>query len=397
MLRRWLLLSLCLLLLLNCGEPVPVDCTPDEEQCTTETEGGFETGTVAGIAAGGAVVVALAGASLGGEEDSGGSSGGSSSTSTSNSGSGSSTPSDNTPTAKIGVLLDSVVEGVSFTSTSGESGITNQSGEFSYQEGDKVTFTLGGIELGRVDGEAVLTPVELAGANDTADRRVINLTRFLQSLDDDGDPENGLSINNEARTALQGRNLNFNLPVSTFEITASVAVQSASGRSLVSASKAINHLHGTLGNRGLVDKVGETTEIRQVAPDFVPDSTLADAISANPELCQFNETLLSSGQSVIAYQSSSVPFGESCSSQTRTCNNGTLTGSYSQSSCVVSSASDCSLNGSTVAHGTSLAAFLASNVAGGSSCQAELRSCVNGVLSGSYTYGSCEVRDEEEE
>ena len=195
MLRRWLLLSLCLLLLLNCGEPVPVDCTPDEEQCTTETEGGFETGTVAGIAAGGAVVVALAGASLGGEEDSGGSSGGSSSTSTSNSGSGSSTPSDNTPTAKIGVLLDSVVEGVSFTSTSGESGITNQSGEFSYQEGDKVTFTLGGIELGRVDGEAVLTPVELAGANDTADRRVINLTRFLQSLDDDGDPENGLSIN----------------------------------------------------------------------------------------------------------------------------------------------------------------------------------------------------------
>ncbi|MFZ9115320.1 MAG: hypothetical protein ACO24D_19565, partial [bacterium] len=362
MLRRWLLLGLCLLLLLNCGEPVPVDCTPDEEQCTTETEGGFETGTVAGIAAGGAVVVALAGASLGGEEDSGGSSGGSSST-----------PSDNTPTAKIGVLLDSVVEGVSFTSTSGESGITNQSGEFSYQEGDKVTFTLGGIELGRVDGEAVLTPVELAGANDTADRRVINLTRFLQSLDDDGDPENGLSINDEARTALQGRSLNFNLPVSTFEITASVAVQSASGRSLVSASKAINHLHGTLGNRGLVDKVGDTTDIRQVAPDFVPDSTLADAISANPELCQFNETLLSSGQSVIAYQSSSVPFGESCSSQTRTCNNGTLTGSYSQSSCVVRSASDCSLNGNTVAHGADVTAYQSATVPFGETCSSQVR------------------------
>ena len=61
MLRRWLLYGLCTLLLLSCGEPVPVDCTPDEEQCTSETEGGFETGTVAGVAAGGAAVIALDG------------------------------------------------------------------------------------------------------------------------------------------------------------------------------------------------------------------------------------------------------------------------------------------------------------------------------------------------
>ena len=65
MLRRWLLYGLCTQLLLSCGEPVPVDCTPDEEQCTSETEGGFETGTVAGVAAGGAAVIALVG---GGDE-----------------------------------------------------------------------------------------------------------------------------------------------------------------------------------------------------------------------------------------------------------------------------------------------------------------------------------------
>ena len=61
MLRRCLLLELCSLLLLSFGEPVPVDCTPDEKPCTSETEGGFETGAVAGIAAGGAVVIALVG------------------------------------------------------------------------------------------------------------------------------------------------------------------------------------------------------------------------------------------------------------------------------------------------------------------------------------------------
>ena len=57
MLRRWLLLGLCTLLLLSSGEPVPVYCTPDEEQYTSEMEGGFETVTVAGVAA----VIALVG------------------------------------------------------------------------------------------------------------------------------------------------------------------------------------------------------------------------------------------------------------------------------------------------------------------------------------------------
>ena len=104
MLRRWFLHGLGSLLLLSGGEPVPVDCTPDEEQCTSETEGGFETGTVAGVAAGGAAVIALVGgASLGGRDDGGGSGGVSSSKTT---------PSM-LATAKVGVLLDSVVGGVS--------------------------------------------------------------------------------------------------------------------------------------------------------------------------------------------------------------------------------------------------------------------------------------------
>ena len=138
---------------------------PDEEQCTSETEGGFETGTVAGVAAGGAAVIALVGgASLGGGDESGGSGGGSSSTAT---------PTIPT-TAKVGVLLDSVVAGVSFETSSGLTGLTNASGEF-YQTGDSVSFRLGDVELGSVAASPVLTPVELVGAVSTADRRVINL------------------------------------------------------------------------------------------------------------------------------------------------------------------------------------------------------------------------------
>ena len=64
--QHWLIYLSLILLIVSCGEPVPVDCTPDEEQCTTETEGGFETGPLAGIAAGGAAVVAIAAGGLGG-------------------------------------------------------------------------------------------------------------------------------------------------------------------------------------------------------------------------------------------------------------------------------------------------------------------------------------------
>ena len=66
----------------SCGEPIPVDCATEEE-CTTENEGGFQTGTVAGIAAGGAAVAVLAGGAIsgGGESsDGGGSSGAADST-----------------------------------------------------------------------------------------------------------------------------------------------------------------------------------------------------------------------------------------------------------------------------------------------------------------------------
>ena len=72
--QRWLIYLSLILLIFSCGEPVPVDCTPDEEQCTTETEGGFETGPVAGIAAGGAAVVAITAGGLGGGDGGGSSS-----------------------------------------------------------------------------------------------------------------------------------------------------------------------------------------------------------------------------------------------------------------------------------------------------------------------------------
>ena len=44
---------------------------------------------------------------------------------------------------------------------------------------------------------------------------------------------------------------------------------------------------------------------------------------------------LNHGSSVVAWQNSSVPCGNSCQNQTRTCNDGSLSGSYTNQSCTV--------------------------------------------------------------
>lgn len=96
---------------------------------------------------------------------------------------------------------------------------------------------------------------------------------------------------------------------------------------------------------------------------------------------------ISHGQSVTAYYASSVTCGNTCSGQTRTCSNGTLTGSYAHASCSVGACASCSLDGATVAHGGSRT-FYRTNRSCGQACSAidQVRSCNNGTLSGSGSY-----------
>lgn len=103
-----------------------------------------------------------------------------------------------------------------------------------------------------------------------------------------------------------------------------------------------------------------------------------------------------SGQSVTAYSSASPPAGQTCSAiaQTRTCINGTLSGSYTQQSC---SPSACSLPwGGSIADGQSVTAYSAASPPAGQTCSAiaQTRTCANGTLSGSHTNQSCVVTDD---
>jgi hypothetical protein len=93
-----------------------------------------------------------------------------------------------------GQFKDSYVEGISY-STGTQSGITDIHGTFSYRAEETVTFALGNVVLVSASGSQLVTPVDLvAGATDEKNDAVANIGCLLQSLDLDGNPDNGISL-----------------------------------------------------------------------------------------------------------------------------------------------------------------------------------------------------------
>lgn len=116
-----------------------------------------------------------------------------------------------------GRFVDSEVEGVEYE-TETQSGVTGENGEFSYRAGETIIFFIGGIILGEAEAEPVMTPVDLVeGATDQFDDVVTNIARFLQTLDDDDDPDNGIRITEEVRNAAIDISIDFNVTIVEFE------------------------------------------------------------------------------------------------------------------------------------------------------------------------------------
>lgn len=104
--------------------------------------------------------------------------------------------------SSTGVLSDSAVAGVAYTSSpSGLTGTTNANGEFNYRQGDTVAFTLAGLVLPSVTATGRITPSTLAkelvasgAVTGDANTVALNLALLFQALDDDGNPDNGISV-----------------------------------------------------------------------------------------------------------------------------------------------------------------------------------------------------------
>lgn len=125
-----------------------------------------------------------------------------------------------TPSVSQGKFIDAAVEGITYTSGT-LTGLTDAQGNFSYQSGQPVTFSIGGIVLGTVSGSAIVTPVQLvSGATNQTNSVVTNIVQFLLTIDDDGVASNGIKITPAIQTA--ATNLSVDFTLGTFDNDANV-------------------------------------------------------------------------------------------------------------------------------------------------------------------------------
>lgn len=127
-----------------------------------------------------------------------------------------------TPSALKGVFMDGPVGGIGYA-TSTLKGVTGADGVFQYGPGETVTFSVGSLVLGSAAGKPVVTPLDLfPDAKGASDQRVVNVCVLLQTLDQDGNAENGILIAEKSASFVSqyGKDINFNKPVRAFSFDA---------------------------------------------------------------------------------------------------------------------------------------------------------------------------------
>ena len=92
-------------------------------------------------------------------------------------------------------------------------GLTNANGQFSYRSGDDITFKVGGVVLGTAttsdvaSGKTFLQDIADVDRTDLNDEYLENMATFLQSLDENHHPDDGIVITDATRMALQEADL----------------------------------------------------------------------------------------------------------------------------------------------------------------------------------------------
>jgi hypothetical protein len=149
-----------------------------------------------------------------------------------------------------GVFRDSQVSGLTYE-TETQLGKTDVAGEFLYKQGETISFSIGGILLGSGTAAGEMSPVSIASQQPAglSSREVKNLASFLQSLDHDREPGNGISIRREVAEALGNKQIDFSgMKLQELgEILAEVIQKTDANLKPVYPEKAAVHLNQTFG------------------------------------------------------------------------------------------------------------------------------------------------------
>ena len=183
-------------------------------------------------------------------------------------------------------LSDSRLQGVTYTCGS-ETGLTTAEGAFSYTDGvcTAVEFSIGGISLGSINvadisPDKIIYPADLLGLdrNNTTEQELTNMLQLLQSLDSDGNPYNGITIDANTSSTLQGSTLSFDNNATLADINSTLT---SIGANLVPRDDAVAHYEDTLRNdlNISVDTVPPSAAIITNAPSETYTNTTSITIN----------------------------------------------------------------------------------------------------------------------
>ena len=193
-----------------------------------------------------------------------------------------------------GQFIDSAVTNIAFVaSPSGLAGTTDTSGTYSYRAGDTVEFFVGDISIGSAPAAPIITPISIVSSTtsttvDSSNIIVLNIVRFLLSIDEDADPSNGIQIPDAIIAAATGVSLDFSSV--TFDADAATVLAdlaSAAGiaaitGALVDATPAMNHLNDSIATCEFTGLYSGTWQ--QTSPDMSDNGFWSFSVSTTGTL-----------------------------------------------------------------------------------------------------------------
>ncbi len=138
-------------------------------------------------------------------------------------GGASSSDPDPGPVSRTGTFGSTAVSGLHYQSGDAATRTTDERGRFRYTGDHNVTFSIGDLTLGEAPGAAKVTVLSVSGGAVSASAPgVTNKLILLQTLDADGDLNNGIQLTEQIQGAVSGNAVDLDFDQATADFTAAL-------------------------------------------------------------------------------------------------------------------------------------------------------------------------------
>ena len=182
-------------------------------------------------------------------------------------------------------LIDGVIEGMYYETSSGFTGYTDTDGNFDYIDGDTVIFKIGSLVIGSMDMNEInddkvfLQDLASVERSDMSDAYVENMAVLLQSLD--GDNTDKILITEEMQDALSEEEFD----LATVEQDELVSIIEKTGKEAVSTEDAMEHVEEMIEEYDGVEKEEEESDdvAEEEESDDVAEEEESDDVAEEEE------------------------------------------------------------------------------------------------------------------